>query len=213
MNNEKLDTPINSNPKKSNTSVFEGDSLWAAVTKTDPSMTKGYKGAGGFAGTAINTLYPVMRATEIFGPAGTGWGYEIIEEKLVTGGPIITGEGETIGNEQTHIIKIQIWANINDTKATIEHYGCTPFIYTNKYGVQTDHEAPKKSLSDAIKKALTIWGFSADVFMGQYDDPEYVKAQEEQEAMAKADDKQAEAISQAKEYDTWKADNVKLIKN
>lgn len=190
---------------------FSNSAIWDEVQATDPSATKGYKGAGGFAGTAISSLYPVKRATMIFGPVGYGWGYEIKEESYIQGAPIVMGDLGVVGNEQTHTLRVELWAMINGKKATCEHYGHTPHIYTNKHGVQTDHEAAKKSLTDAIKKALTMWGFSADVFMGLYDDPEYVKAQSEKEALEKTEDKESVALEQAREYDEWKATNAKLI--
>lgn len=193
------------------TDSTKGLDIWNKVSATDPSATRGYKGAGGFAGTAISSLYPVKRATEIFGPVGSGWGYEIVEESYVEGANIVTPEGDVTGKEQTHTIRVKLWAMIDGKRAECEHFGHTPHIYTNKYGVQTDHEAAKKSLTDAIKKALTMWGFSADVFMGQYDDHEYVKAMQEKEALETAEDKDAVAISQATEYSTWKETNKRLI--
>ena len=30
-----------------------------------------------------------MRATEIFGPIGEGWGYEVLEEKFIDGKPLL----------------------------------------------------------------------------------------------------------------------------
>ena len=62
-------------------------SIWERVQSTDPKFTKNYKGAGGFSGTAINATYLVKKATEQFGPLGSGWGYEIVEERFDAGGP------------------------------------------------------------------------------------------------------------------------------
>lgn len=53
--------------------------LWEEVEKTDPKFTKEYTGPGGFTGTAVNAQYLAKRATEKFGPCGTGWGYDVIE--------------------------------------------------------------------------------------------------------------------------------------
>jgi len=57
--------------------------LWRAVEKTDPSLTKNFSRGGGFQGTAINPTSLVMRATEMFGPPGIGWGYEIVKEEMM----------------------------------------------------------------------------------------------------------------------------------
>lgn len=186
--------------------------LWGKAYKTDPSATKSYKGAGGFQGTAIASLYPVQRATEVFGPLGDGWGFEIVADEFIQGGPLVSNDGESLGcNEQTHSIKIKLWAKHNGKTLESFGIGLTPHITKNKYGVQTDHEAQKKSLTDAIKGGLKLWGFSADVYMGDHDDPEYVKHLQNLEAMDKADDKVAEEIKQTKEYDDWKVTQIRLI--
>ncbi|MDD1149777.1 hypothetical protein M5G25_15895 [Pseudomonas sp. TNT2022 ID357] len=63
--------------------------LWEEVEKTDPKFTKEYTGPGGFTGTAVNAQYLAKRATEKFGPCGTGWGYDVIEERFDIGGPLL----------------------------------------------------------------------------------------------------------------------------
>ncbi|MEX7116228.1 hypothetical protein AB2C39_33685, partial [Pseudomonas aeruginosa] len=68
----------------------------------------------------------------------------------------------------------------------------------SKWGITTDTEAPKKSLTDAVKKSLAMLGFSADIFLGLFDDRDYVEARREEEQIAKAEDQQA-AEEQAKE--------------
>ncbi|MEX5968212.1 hypothetical protein [Providencia hangzhouensis] len=63
-------------------------SIWKRVQRTDARFTKPLEGMG-FVGTSINSTYMFMRATEIFGPIGEGWGYEVIEEKLIDGKPLV----------------------------------------------------------------------------------------------------------------------------
>ena len=55
--------------------------LWNAAKFVDPSRTKGFSRRGGFKGTATNPTYLMMRATEVFGPVGIGWGWEIVNEQ------------------------------------------------------------------------------------------------------------------------------------
>lgn len=187
--------------------------IWGQAYKTDPEYTKQYKGAGGFSGKAISSLYPVQRATEIFGPLGDGWDFEIVKDEFIPGGPIIDKEsGNVLCMEQTHSMVVEMWAKYGEKTLKTRGYGLTPHITTNKYGISTDHEAQKKSLTDAIKGALKLWGFSADVYLGQHDDPEYVKHLADTVAIDKADDKAAEELRQRQEYEEWKADNVRLIK-
>lgn len=187
-------------------------SIWNLACKTDPAATKNYRGAGGFSGTSISSLYPVQRATEIFGPIGEGWGFEIVSDEFIQGGPMINKEGVSLNcNEQTHSMRIAMWARQNGKTLQSIGIGLTPHITQNKYGVVTDHEAQKKSLTDAIKGALKLWGFSADVYMGMHDDAEYVNYVTNQSAMEKTDQQEAEAIKQKQEYDEWKEKALKQI--
>ncbi|MEY8709530.1 exodeoxyribonuclease VIII [Mangrovibacter phragmitis] len=162
--------------------------LWKSVMRTNPRYTKDLTGAG-FEGTSINAQYMIMRATEKFGPVGSGWGFEILEDKMIPGAPLtekifegqkfvgkrILRDGDgSLMTEQNHYLKIRLWYLIEcDVRGEIEAYGSTPYMYATKNGVYCDSEVHKKSLTDAIKKALSHLGFSADVWLGLYDDPGY----------------------------------------
>ena len=134
--------------------------LWNAVEKTDPKYTKAFSRAGGFSGTAINATYLIRKATELWGPVGNAWGFDIADEKYVPG-----CEGTVI-----HVVRIQF----RHPEGAFPTFGQTTFVGKNKNGPFTDEEAPKKSLTDAITKALSMLGFAADVHLGLYDDNKYV---------------------------------------
>lgn len=164
-------------------------SIWKQVQRTDPRFTKPLEGVG-YTGTSINSNYMIMRATEIFGPIGEGWGYEVVEEKFLDGKPLtepvlennkqvalryLRDADGSLFCEQNHSIKIQFWYRSKDGKCCyFESYGATPYRYQTQYGIKVDSEVIKKSLTDAIKKALSMLGFSSDVFMGMHDNPEYL---------------------------------------
>ncbi|MBH0365758.1 exodeoxyribonuclease VIII [Salmonella enterica] len=162
--------------------------LWRTVMRTDPRFTKDITGTG-FDGTSVNAEYMIMRATELFGPLGSGWGFEIQEDKLIPGAPMsepVFNDKQIVGHrflrdadgtlitEQHHSMRIRLWYETEDRDGSVISYGATPYMYKTKHGVKCDGEAPKKSLTDAIKKALSMLGFSADVWLGLYDKPEYV---------------------------------------
>lgn len=143
--------------------------LWNRVVKTDPAYTKPFRRSGGFEGTAINFAYLARKATEVFGPMGIGWGAEILDEKYVDGAPL-----PDVGCEVVHVVRIRFWYELDGKKGTIESIGQTTFVGRNKNGVFTDEEAPKKSLTDAMSKAMSWLGFGADIHLGLYDDNKYV---------------------------------------
>lgn len=172
--------------------------IWSAAKKTDPSATK-VNTNGGFKSTSINGYWMIQKATEIWGPIGADWGYEILEERFDEGAPISDKEtGVILCKTVMHTIKLGLFFP-GSTKPVIQ-YGHTPYIYNSKHGPITDTEAPKKSLMDAIKKSLSMLGFSADVFQGEFDDVEYIKERQGEEAIKKAEDKEAEAERQKAEY-------------
>lgn len=175
--------------------------IWAEVEKTDTRYTKSAK-VGGQQITALNGTAMIMKATEVFGPVGFGFGWTVLEERFDKGAEIFSGEGEkrvSLGHELNHTVKIKFWAVIDGQRGEFEQYGCTQYLYKSKYGTTTDGEAPKKSLTDAIKKSLSMLGFSADVFLGLFDDQNYVEALKAEERIEDAVDKVAEKESQAEE--------------
>lgn len=168
--------------------------IWEKVQTTDTRFTKDAK-VGGQQITSLNGTAMVMKATELFGPVGIGWGWKVIEERFDDGHEIYAGEGDKrtcIGREIGHTVKICLWFMQDGQRGEIEQYGCTRYQYKTNYGMTTDGEAPKKSLTDAIKKALSMLGFSADVFLGMFDDVNYVQQLQAEQAIEQAEDREAE---------------------
>jgi hypothetical protein len=132
--------------------------LWEAVATTNPKYTKKVNQRGGF--TAINAQYQIMRATEAFGPVGAGWGYDIEHSVLRLGdGPLVMA-----------VCDVTVWHGRRE-----QRFG--PFRTMNPLMDEKgrpDDDAAKKAATDGITKALSHLGFSADVFLGQFDDNKYL---------------------------------------
>lgn len=147
--------------------------LWDAVCRTNPAYAKKFSRGGGFSGTATNGTYLVREATQQFGPYGIGWGIEILNEDYIEGAPIII-DGAVVTHEKIHVLRIKLWYILDGVRGEVPHFGQTTFVGKNKHGPFTDEEAPKKSLTDAMSKALSMLGFAADIHLGLYDDNKYV---------------------------------------
>ena len=173
--------------------------IWNKAQETDPKYTKpdNYSGF-----TSINGIYVVKRATEIFGSIGIGWGFNILEERYDEGIPFPVKD---VGNvmSKSHTLKIELWYKQGDEIGKIVNYGHTKYIYKTKNGYMIDEEAPKKSLTDALKKCLSLLGFSADIFMGQFEDQEYVEELNRKSQLEHADDKDQERLNQINEHREW----------
>jgi hypothetical protein len=143
--------------------------LWDSVFKTDPQFTKDFKKGGGFEGTAISPMYLFWKATKEFGPHGTGWGWELLEDRIESG----------VEGTKVWFAKVRVWYRDLENPDLIRHvgpqWGATEFSGERRNGNKfVDEEAAKKSVTDAVTKCLTYLGFAADVHMGKYDDNKYV---------------------------------------
>lgn len=168
--------------------------IWDQVKKTDLKWTKESSGGAGL--TSINGMYCTMRATELFGPCGLGWGYEVLEERIDDGVQQKHQSGDYV--TKTHTIKIKLWYKVGEDRGEIVHFGHTPYIMRSKHGAYQDDEAPKKSLTDAIKKCLSMIGVGADIHLGQFDDQSY-KADLVLEAKQDRENKQKEKEDELRE--------------
>jgi len=187
--------------------------IWDKVSTTDTRYTKAAE-VGGQKITSLNGTAMIMKATEVFGPVGIGFGWTIIEERFDEGAEMVSGDGDkrlVLGRELNHTIKIRFWFEVDGKRGEIEQYGCTRYLYKSKFGTTTDGEAPKKSLTDAIKKSLSMLGFSADVFLGMFDDQTYVEQLKEEQAIELAVDKDAEILRQKQERLDWLNSAVETI--
>ncbi|HDH7836437.1 TPA: hypothetical protein PJH80_003111 [Raoultella ornithinolytica] len=188
--------------------------LWKRVFKTDERFTKAFTQNGG--GTSINGTYLTMIATREFGMKGIGWGVDIIEERFDAGAPITRKSQGSESNqtwevipdgtggfltEKHHVIKIRLWYLVNGVRGEEYAYGSTPYIYGSKYGPICDGEAAKKSLTDATKKALSGLGFSGDIFMGLYDNPEYRQKNKAEFDLKNASETAEDAARLRQEFD------------
>jgi len=148
--------------------------VWNRVSTVDVTQTKQAKVDGNNV-TAISGTYMIKKATQEWGILGVGWGYEIVEERLDDSGPIYDAKQEDVlCTGKLHTILVKVWFMNGDAKSeTSAHYGHTKYIYKSKFGFTVDYDYAKKSLTDAIKKCLSMYGFCSDVYMGKFDNPEF----------------------------------------
>jgi|TARA_R110000764_G_scaffold55647_1_gene121490 hypothetical protein len=127
---------------------------WDLLKKTNPDFTKRInKGFGEI--TTIDPQWQIGKMTEVFGPVGIGWGYTV----------------QYTYTEQLVFAEVSIW-----TEAYSNIYGpvCSVQKLWRKTGA-LDDEAPKKAMTDAMTKAFSHLGVSADVFLGMFDNSKYVE--------------------------------------
>ncbi len=130
--------------------------IWDRVKETPPQHTKKVEyGARRF--TAVDAYYQIRRATELWGPLGIGWGYDV----------------DLLEKDDCYLADFRLWYRSGERKSEpIRVFGIESKFDKTKQ--KLDLDAPKKAVTDALTKALSYLGFSADVFLGRYDDNRYV---------------------------------------
>ena len=173
--------------------------LWDRLFSTDPSQTKTFRRAGGFSGTAIKPFWCMQRATEEFGPAGKGWGWNELDNKIF----------EAANKQAIWFSKVEVWYTLDGAVHRVgPQWGATELVALrgeNKT-MFVDEEAAKKAITDGITKCLSYLGLAGDVHMGLFDDSKYVaerkieeRKEREQEAAAERKEKKAAIKKQPEE--------------
>jgi len=177
--------------------------LWHQVDKTPTTAIKAAS-VDGQDITTLDAMYVIEQATKLFGPMGIGWGYRIEDERYDIGAPVLGTKGELIAHEQTHTIRLALWYRWHGERGEVTQFGHTRAVYRTGTGKwKTDGEAPKKSVTDAIKKCLSLLGFAADVYYGRFDNKDYTQAQQAATRIAVAEDQDAEIESYRNDYWDW----------
>lgn len=166
--------------------------VWEKFADIDPKFTKPITGKS-YRGTSPNPQYVVMCLTELFGPVGKGFGWEVVSEGFTP-----------LGEEILHWCRIHFWHG--DRSQWFESYGQTKALMKTKNGLMSDEDAPKKSLTDAIVKAASHIGIAANIFLGRWDDQKYVaevdkeyRQEEREEQKPKKQDKPISAAEQKRQ--------------
>lgn len=145
---------------------FKENYLKVWETATDPKHLKNVN-SNGRNFSAIDSTYQFLQATEQFcGAYGTTWGLNDLEYSY-----------KTLGDTELLILK----ANFFYPGGQFELYNSIKLAYMtqgyqNKPGyLKIDDEAFKKIETNTVSKALAKLGFNADVFMGKFEDNNYVQ--------------------------------------
>jgi hypothetical protein len=134
---------------------------WNRFADIDPAFTKPITGKA-YKGTSPNPQYIIRCLTELFGPVGKGFGWEVLQEDFTP-----------LGEEILHWCRIRFWTE--DRSNFFESYGQTKALMKTRNGLMGDEDAPKKSLTDAIIKAASHIGIASNIFLGRWDDQKYVQ--------------------------------------
>lgn len=116
--------------------------------------------------TDINPMWRIKVLTEVFGPCGFGWRYEIVRKELCPGA----------NSEIAAFVDIDLYVKWNDRwSEAIPGTGGSAFVSTEKSKLYTSDECFKMALTDAISVSCKALGVGADVYWDKdatkYDKP------------------------------------------
>ncbi len=129
--------------------------IWDSEKHTPAAETHKVNRRGGF--TAVNHQYQMMRGTKLWGPYGEKWGMDIISMKFV-------------GDDNASLLlHCKFFYPSPTTGERCE------FEVLNDWPFKLNDDSAKKALTNTRSKALSMLGFSADVYHGYHDDKQYLK--------------------------------------
>ena len=106
----------------------------------------------------INPMFRIKRLTELFGPCGVGWWYEITGKEITF---------DEITNQKCAFVDINLYYTDPETghdSHAIPGTGGASFVATERNGPYMSDECYKMALTDAISVAAKALGVAADVY-------------------------------------------------
>lgn len=172
--------------------------IWGKVSETDIAHTKQVNQRGGY--TSIDATYQNMKATELFGPYGQGWGLESIDYDF----SIL---------EQTKMVmcKAVFFYVLDGQRNSFPLNNAINPMPETKQGPKSDEDFCKKLETNTISKALSRLGFSADIFMGKFEDADYIAQIKTAQDIEKAEDREQEVVAKRKEAGEYVKRHIDLI--
>lgn len=110
---------------------------------------------GRFSGTDINPMWRIKKLTELFGPAGIGWYYEVLSER-----------SERLNDDTViAVVDLNLYIKVDgEWSKPIFGTGGNQLVSKTKTGTSTSDEGYKMALTDALSVACKALGIGADVY-------------------------------------------------
>lgn len=143
--------------------------IWNKVRQPPPAALKKIKGGRLSGMTDIKPQWRIEKMTEIFGPCGVGWKYEI--KKLWT----LPGSHEQV----FAFADIDLYYQYEDTgqkrwSDPIPGHGGSMLVVKEKSGLHSSDEGFKMAITDALSTAMKAIGVASDIYMGNWTGSKYL---------------------------------------
>ena len=108
--------------------------------------------------TDINPMWRIKRLTEMFGPCGVGWWYEITDKRIVE--DALTGQKAAFMDIMLYYVDPETQHASHGIPGT----GGSSFVAKESKGLYRSDECFKMALTDAISVAAKALGVGADIY-------------------------------------------------
>ncbi len=138
--------------------------IWDQVKQPPESALKEIK-AGRLKGkTDINPQWRYQAMTEVFGPCGIGWKYEI---KRLWNEPAAENQLFAFAEVSLYVKDGESWSD------PIPGIGGSMLIENQSRGPHSSDEAYKMATTDALSVSMKMLGVAADIYAGKWDGSKY----------------------------------------
>lgn len=151
--------------KKQNDIPQERDyAFLKSVMVTDPKYTRNVSGAGRPRFTNIDPYWLIEQATKQFGLYGKGFGLDNLNYSILD-----------VGETKVIVLSADFWYVIDGARYSFPITNSDQLAYKTKQGYfKIDTDIYKKLETNTLSKALSKIGFGMDVFLGMFEDQNYI---------------------------------------
>jgi hypothetical protein len=164
---------------------MENMKIWSQVKRPPKDALRQIQ-AGRLKGKSdINPQWRFQAMTELFGPIGIGWRFEIVR----------------VWQEAAHAGQVFAFAEVNvwykhegEESYPLNGIGGSMLIVQEKNGIHSSDEGYKMAVTDAFSVAVKPLGIAADVYMGLWDGSKYVQSDLSPDEVSPLTTEQKEAL-------------------
>jgi len=138
---------------------------WDKLKRPPKDALKAITGGRMSGKTDINPQWRYKAMTEVFGPVGFGWAFQIDKQWTEPG-----ASGETLAFCN---VSVRVKSESGEWSEPVPGTGGSTLIQSEKSGLHSKDETFKMAFTDALSVALKMFGVAADIYAGLWDGAKY----------------------------------------
>lgn len=140
--------------------------IWDQVKTVPKEAQKTITGGRLNGMTDISPMWRYHKMTELFGPVGIGWKFEITRQWIEEGAD----------NQRCAFVNINLWYKVDgEWSHPVVGTGGSMLVAKERSGLHTSDEAFKMALTDALSTAMKLLGVGAMIYAGGKDYSKYTR--------------------------------------